>query len=168
MQTEIAQYEGQLPSEGEEDLSSDDEGDLSFGDKQQLSLEDGGQPSSEVEQRSPLEGEGRQPAQGNRQYIGCDLCPDAFLTVETLAMVTLLRLNYRIRPPLTLEQHAKFVHCWRCGYCRDLPPFPSISLWREVGARVLSCLWHCLTRELLQHRVRVHGLDGWKLQEVPE
>ncbi|KAF9649602.1 hypothetical protein BDM02DRAFT_1776521 [Thelephora ganbajun] len=104
---ESSDGEEQLSSEDEESPSSDDEGHLPRGDE--------GQSSSEDEQRPPPEGKGKRPAQNNWQSFSCNLCPDTFLTAETLTM------------------HTKFVHCWRCGYCRNLPPFSSVSLWREVS-----------------------------------
>jgi len=108
--------ESQSPSEDEEDLSSDNEG--------HMLPEDGVQSSHENKQEFRPEHNAKQPVRDNRKYLGCDLCPETFLSEETLVM------------------HAKFVHCWRCGYCRNLPPFTSMSLWRE-------------------HRSVVHGLVGW-------
>jgi hypothetical protein len=72
-----------MSSEDEDDQSSDDEG--------HSSLEDEGQPPPEVPQRFPPKGKGRQPARGNWQTFSCGLCPESFPSMETLAMVTLLR-----------------------------------------------------------------------------
>lgn len=73
-----------IPQEGQ--YSSEDEVGLSSGDEEHV-LEHEGQPPFEVEQLLSLEvGEGPL-AQGHRQLFSCDLCPDSFLTAETLTMV---------------------------------------------------------------------------------
>jgi len=105
-------YDEGLPlSEDEESLSSDDEGHLTPEN----------QPSSEDEQRPTPEAGVEQPPRDHQQSFGCGQCPERFLTIETLTM------------------HMRFVHCWKCGYCQDVPSFSSFSLWRE-------------------HRTTVHGI----------
>ena len=92
MQTKISQDEGRLSSEDEESLSSGDEGHLS----------PEGQSSSEDEQGPTPQAAGEGPARDHQQSFGCDLCPESFLTIETLTMVTIPQAVCWTRSRLTL------------------------------------------------------------------
>ena len=84
-------------SQEEESFSSEDDEGLSSGDREHI-LEHEGQSSFEVEQRPTPE-----LVQDHRQSFSCDLCPDSFLTVETLTMVTLPRAVCWIQFQLTFH-----------------------------------------------------------------
>ena len=66
-----------------------DEGQPLAEDAGPLLAKDGGLPYPEDEHQSPP----HSGVRGNQQLFSCNFCSESFLTIETLGMVTLLRLS---------------------------------------------------------------------------